>query len=651
METTQTEKWSDFHKLKSARQQMSSGLRSAWERALIQGIDPYTVRPPEISKEQREKVKRKSKQLLVYTESIKNAMIGSAWEEKNFCALLFSKEGVLIKIYSNNHMEKWLDAHGIKRWTSWAEEYIGPNIFSIGFQNRLDTVMMGEENFAHFLLDGAWYFSTISLADGNALGGLAIVTPSNYATDLLRNLTASICKNVELHLLWFNMLHDATDITEGMGFMALDQSNGENRLLSMSNEIFKMLGIPIDDYYYLRVEKYIDQFPKNREFWNIVENKIGVSDKTVRLICRGKPVDVCISTSIYREPKFHIDGLVIVFNSSSRIQRLASKCSGNVAHFCFDTIVGKNECFLEAIHRGENAAISESNVLLLGESGTGKDVVAQAIHNASFRRKGAFVAINCASFSKELITSELFGYEEGAFTGARRGGNIGKFELANNGTLFLDEIGDMPLDLQAVLLRTLEERSFMKVGGNRMINVNVRIIAATNKNLYEKMRNGLFREDLFYRLGVVRIKIPSLRQRENDVLLLSECFIKSICARQNRREVSLTPDAKRFFLSYQWPGNVRELQNLLEGIISTHNDNLIDEDTIIRYLSYEGIEAISTEKAPSFLPSEKEQMEQALRQNKGNRSKAAETLGMSRSTFYRRLREYRLETETSRGTV
>jgi transcriptional regulator with PAS, ATPase and Fis domain len=200
-----------------------------------------------------------------------------------------------------------------------------------------------------------------------------------------------------------------------------------------------------------------------------------------------------------------MDGLIIAINSMKRINTLLSKYSVNTARVTFDEILGKSDVFLATTDKCRVASKSGSHILLLGESGVGKDVLAQAIHNESHRRLQPFVALNCASLSKELISSELFGYEEGAFTGAKKGGNIGKFEMANNGTLFLDEIGDMPLDLQAFLLRVLEEKSFMKIGGNSPVHVDVRIIAATNKDLKKLIQQGRFREDLFYRLGIVRI--------------------------------------------------------------------------------------------------------------------------------------------------
>lgn len=622
----------------------------AWERAVQRKINPYTACPMEVPLEARAKIKADNKRLFVCAQSLFHATKYMVKENGQFCLLLFSKEGVLLAIYHYDQMNEWLSEHKINAWTNWSEDYIGPNIFSIGIKEKSGTTMIGAASYAHAFTNGAWYFSSIFDGNDDLLGGLALVTTAEYASEYLEYLAFALSKNIELHFAWFGFFHNASSVTEGMGFMSIDQSTGENRILTMGEEIFKMLGVNEDNYVYKRLEEYIDPPPANAEFWTMVNRKDCVSDKTIRLICHGRASEVCISTSIFKEPTFHIDGLVVIFNSYSRIQRLVVKYNGSVAHFSFDSIIGKNKAFLDAVHHTKNAAYSESNILLLGESGTGKDVIAQAIHNASYCRKGPFVAINCASFSKDLIASELFGYVEGAFTGARRGGSIGKFEMANNGTLFLDEIGDMPLDLQAILLRTLEERCFMKVGGNEIKQINTRIIAATNKNLADKMKNGLFREDLYYRLSVVRITIPPLRMRGNDILLLAHSFLRNVCERQRKKEICLTEDAKEFLLHYQWPGNVRELNNLLEGIVSISGSDLISADIIIKYLGYEEKSPLSSIQSLATEPSELEQMKRALRDNRGNRCKAAESLGMSRSTFYRRLREHGLDNGKHAGT-
>ena len=457
------------------------------------------------------------------------------------------------------------------------------------------------------------------------------------------NLLISLCKNIEMHFFWFNTLQQCMDATDGMGFLAFDLSVHQDRILVMSKQAFKILRLPVADFFYLPVETYIDPLPKNPEFWSILKEKKSVSDYNLQLSCQGKKTSVCISTSPYRQEGLHIDGMVMLMNSINRMQKLASRFSTGTAKFTFDTIIGNSRRFQDVLTLSRNAAAHEGNILLLGESGSGKDVLAQAIHNGSLRSGGPFVALNCAALSKELIASELFGYEEGAFTGAKKGGSIGKLELANNGTLFLDEIGDMPMELQAVLLRVIEEQSFMRLGGNKVVKVNVRIIAATNQNLKRRITENKFRSDLFYRLSVVRINIPPLRERRDDILLLADYFIGNICARYGRRKLTLTPEAESYLVHYSWPGNVRELQNVLDGIVCTCTGTEVGIDILRAYLGEEKEQEPLITDTIINIRDERREMLEALSQCRGNRAKAAKMMNMSRSTFYRRMKEYGID--------
>ena len=242
---------------------------------------------------------------------------------------------------------------------------------------------------------------------------------------------------------------------------------------------------------------------------------------------------------------------------------------GHYSNYRFSDIIGESKTIKKTIKISKKIAESDSTVLLLGESGTGKEIFAGSIHNYSQRKKRPFVAINCATLPTNLLESELFGYEEGAFTGARKGGKIGLFEQANGGTIFLDEIGDLPLNLQARLLRAIEEKEIMRLGGDSVIIINTRIIAATNQNLQELMKKGEFRKDLFFRLNVFQVKIPSLVDRDDDLLVLTDHFLD-----QFNSYVDLTRDLKEFLYKYNWPGNIRELKNTIKYMITIDNDNL-----------------------------------------------------------------------------
>lgn len=250
----------------------------------------------------------------------------------------------------------------------------------------------------------------------------------------------------------------------------------------------------------------------------------------------------------------------------------------------FSNLVGESKIFLETINRSKIASNTDSTILIEGESGTGKELFARSIHNESYRREGPFIPINCASIPENLIESELFGYEKGSFTGADPKGKIGKIEAANKGTLFLDEIGDLPIYLQTKLLRVLQERAISKIGSNRELPVNIRVISATNRNLKEMVDLGTFRLDLYYRLNVIPIHLPPLKERERDVLVCSDYIIGKVCEKMNLEKKKLDSAVADLFLKYSWPGNIRELENVIEHGICFSSSEYINLGDLPQYI-------------------------------------------------------------------
>lgn len=310
----------------------------------------------------------------------------------------------------------------------------------------------------------------------------------------------------------------------------------------------------------------------------------------------------------------------------------------------FEEIVGSSTAISKVKEVAKQIATKSADVLIYGESGTGKELFARAIHSSGDRRKGPFVSINCAAIPQDLLESELFGYESGAFTGANKQGKIGKFELANGGTLFLDEIGDMPLYLQAKLLRVLENRVVEKVGGNKPIQLDIRIISATNKNLEEMIKTKEFREDLYYRLNVVPLKLPSLRERKEDIKELLLFFLDKYNKKYNASIRNIDENAWKTILNYDWPGNVRELENLVQYLCCVCESNEIEKDVLLKRIP-EGnpIMAIDTSEITTLEMLEKEAIENAIGyygKDTEGKLKAAAALGIGKSTLYRKLKEY-----------
>jgi DNA-binding NtrC family response regulator len=311
-------------------------------------------------------------------------------------------------------------------------------------------------------------------------------------------------------------------------------------------------------------------------------------------------------------------------------------------------IIGNSSCMAAIFDTIKQAAPSQATVLIQGESGTGKELVAQAVHRLSTRSRGPFVAVHCAALPSELLESELFGHEKGAFTGAHER-REGRFEKADGGTLFLDEISEIDSSTQVKLLRVLEEREFERVGGDKTIDVDIRLVAATNKNLKDMVAAGTFREDLFYRLDVINITLPPLRDRADDIPLLCSHFVREFNEKNGKEVTELSPEVINQLSRYNWPGNVRELRNTIEKMVVLSRSNRLTPKDIppgIRASLQEHPGPVTTAAIPggtSMKDAERAMIESALEKCEGNRTRAAELLGISRRTLHRKLNQYEQE--------
>ena len=308
----------------------------------------------------------------------------------------------------------------------------------------------------------------------------------------------------------------------------------------------------------------------------------------------------------------------------------------------FDSIVGDSKSLKLAIDSAKKVATTDATVLLTGETGTGKEVFAQAIHNASLRNKQNFIAVNCSAFSKELLENELFGHKAGAFTGATKDAK-GIFEEANNGTVFLDEIGEMPLDLQAKLLRVLESGEFLKVGDTKPIKVNVRIIAATNRNLQQEIDAVNFREDLFYRIAVFQISLPSLRDRVADIPALAQFFLSKFSVKSSKHIASISSEYLEALQKHNWKGNIRELRNIIErSVILTDGSELLLESLPLDFIVNSASAKDNDLSEFSMANIEKQHIQKILKFTKGNKAEAARLMEIGIATLYRKIEEYQL---------
>jgi transcriptional regulator with PAS, ATPase and Fis domain len=377
------------------------------------------------------------------------------------------------------------------------------------------------------------------------------------------------------------------------------------------------------------------------------------ADLELNLGSRLEPMACLASGKLIRDDQERITNGVIFLNPIHRLNKLVNRFSGSHAAFTFDDILGQGPALVRAVQQGIQAAGSESTVLLQGESGTGKEMFAQAIHNRSARGQGPFIAVNCGAIPRELIGSELFGYVEGAFTGAHKRGRPGKFELAAGGTLFLDEIGDMPLDQQVSLLRVLQDKSITRIGGAQAQLVDVRIICATNRNLVQEIARGNFRQDLYYRLNVISIHLPPLRDQREDVPLLFRTFHERICRKLGFPMVPVDPEVLQRLQAYDWPGNMREFQNMVERMANASGGRPIGVASLPEELlaapapgrpepsgDVPGDGSLREHRArikSALAAEERQAILERIAQCGGNLSLAARSMGLSRTSLYRKL--------------
>ena len=434
-------------------------------------------------------------------------------------------------------------------------------------------------------------------------------------------------------------------ISDGVIAIAID-----SQIRSVNSAAAKMLMVPKRE-----IEgRTIQSLPALREATAGLSDLAELDGRMIRL----PGGEVMVGARLVRDDADQPAGTVLTFTGKRRAQRAAHKLGGARARYTFGDILGSDPVFAEQVRLGQAAARSDAGVLITGESGTGKEVIAQAIHNGSSRASGPFVGINCAAIPRDLLESELFGHEEGAFTGAKRGGQPGKFELAEGGTVLLDEIGDMPLEMQAKLLRVLQERRYRRVGGNAEHLLDARVVATTNQDLEDLVYENRFRSDLLFRLKVIHLHLPPLRERPEDIRRFVEFFLQRSAARLGKQLSRVAEPVMHGFTSYAWPGNVRELEYVIEGEV-----NLADPDRVElselpsalrpkrrrRRQTLVGIPMPTA--SPPRIPSgritladvEQEAFVASLAEHGGNVPAVAQALGVSRGTVYNKLRKYDLD--------
>lgn len=548
--------------------------------------------------------------------------------------------------FGNEELKKELKKKNLFVGANLSENRVGTNAAVLSVLTGKSTWVIGEEHDADALKPYACYAFQIK-AKYARRGLLMLITPVenlNEQTVALFELlestegiitTGAAAEDVQIKDLAVSNQYNRT-YTDVMMMIV-----GKHRTITYVNDVFcgtfstralDVISQPLENYLpdlktlYEQTEKSLAPLRK------LIELKIG--EKKSLYEVRSMPI----------EKDLEFSGCILTIGRAKSEEDSQAKLS---ARYNFGDIIGNSQKFAMLKTYAARIARSSSTVLITGESGTGKELFASSIHTASQRKNGPFVAVNCASIPKDLIESELFGYVGGAFTGANRSGAKGKFEQADGGTLFLDEIGEMPLNMQSVLLRALEDHLIVRVGASTPTPVNVRLIAATNRDLLKSVQRGEFREDLYYRLNVLNLSIIPLREHRDDIPLLAEEFLKKYARKNCIQMYGIRMDAMKAMIEYDWPGNIRELRNTIErGVIISHNGYIEKEDLPQNIISSEVSFAnrsktiSATESSVEDLNSEIDQRKQELvkemmKKYHGNKTKVAKALGISRSTLYR----------------
>ncbi|AFM24843.1 sigma-54-dependent Fis family transcriptional regulator [Desulfomonile tiedjei] len=634
--------WKDLHERPDLRKGLRPEIYDSWERSYHYNVQRGMRETTNLIPEREFAFAKENSKYLMETAVPVMERLSEFVRGTGFVVLLSDANCVSLKTIGDEASLEWSRRANVVERTVWREEKVGTNAGHLCMLLVKPISIYSYEHFCLFAILGAASFAPI-VDKGRVIGSIGMVAPYERVSHHTLGMVVAAADHIQSILALNRVSKYHQVITDSMsdGVMVVDL---DGTITYMNEKCSKILRVGSTDVIGANIHSIFGTKPENQFFVNTVTQGRTLIDDLL-VLYHGKNQIRCHITCTPLHGTNPTDmGTVVIFRESERMNSIVGKWIGRSTKMTFDDIIGNNPKFQHCVNIAKTTCQSDSSILLLGESGTGKDVIAQAMHNESPRKNNPFLAINCAALPRELIASELFGYEEGAFTGAKKGGNVGKFELANQGTLFLDEIGDVPLDLQVALLRVLEEKSVIRMGGNKLVPVNVRIIAATNRNLEEEIARNRFRRDLYYRLGVIRLIIPPLRERADDIPLLVHHFLGLICKRFGKPLKKVSLQAMEALMNYEWPGNIRELQNVLESAIQLAPDDEIDYEFFKQNLGFETPLPVTAESNTSEDSSSEELriLRETLLRNRYNKSATAKELGVSRQCIYRRLQKYNL---------
>ena len=635
-------------------------IMESWIRCRDYGVDPYLQSLPNVlSKKQTDELISKNIALINAAQNILKSFYYYI-NSMDVIIVLMDKDGYILDTMGDGPIWKY-STHVMKAVVGRTadELYSGTNAPFMALLLDSPYEMVAEESYTQAFHPGLAVAAPIHNADGKINGCLGMAfsheTASRHPHTLA--MTTALAGIIENQVQLIDSKEKTDFISRSLKSAMASMNEGliiineDDTILHMNMMAEKLLGVKLEDVANQKVSKVI----KSEIILNTINNKQQITDQEIILDeSPNRPRCLISSNPIISTKGKHV-GCTLLFKEFKFVQSLMQKVVGLKAHYTFDDIWGDSQEIKDVIRVAHTVANSTSNVVILGGSGTGKELIAQSIHNAGFSASGPFLAINCAAIPYDLIESEIFGYEAGTFTGGLRQGKPGKLELVKGGTLFLDEINGMSMDMQAKLLRVLEEKQFQRLGGNKYIPLEARIISATNQDLLGRVKHGNFRDDLYYRLSVIEIYIPPLRVRKKDIEILVQRFIEEKNRQLGRAIKGISKEALEYLLSYQWPGNVRELKNWIERAVNLADGNILGMQDFPKPTSpgdfMQDIRFLNDGERGRGLPDlvllERNTIRTVIEDCNGNLSRASKRLGIGRSTLYRKMDKYGIKMSKS----
>ncbi|MFH1112710.1 MAG: sigma-54-dependent Fis family transcriptional regulator [Pseudomonadota bacterium] len=613
-------------------------VADAWERCERIGIDPLLQRAPEehgVCSPVGPEVT--GVDLLSTAAPVLRRLEGTLLNSKSV-AVLCDIHGMILDAAGDPVVQRQLEIRNFMKGAVWLESNTGNNAPGTCLALGQPVQVISAEHFCQGWHDFVCTASPVrNPFTGEILGALDVTGPvsevqkQSYLTVLeaVREIEGLLFqRSCDQERLFLQAALSAITAATSEGILITDYEGRARFCSSPGRRLLHLWEQRGENQMVASVQRVMASVKSNKASGIMVDDVVAIPGETIPVLMKPLLVE-----------ENRLGYLIKIKETRIAHSKQPKRVGGDKSYPPYPTIVGESACLVEAINRAKKVAPYDSTVLLEGETGTGKELFARLIHWGSPRSRGPFIEINCAAAPPDLLASELFGYEKGSFTGAHSEGRIGKLECCHKGTLFLDEIAEIPLHLQVYLLRFLQERSFFRVGGNQRIEVDVRVIAATNKRLHDQVVSGRFRDDLYYRLMVVSILLPPVRDRSEDIHFLADHFLGKIADRTGEPKKRLSPGALAVLMKWSWPGNVREFENAIEhAFVVSQGDEILQSD--LPEMIVHVVEPTLTLARSYQLRDEKDRVLRALKGSNWNVSRAAQTLGVSRATMYRMLNKY-----------